>query len=76
MSIVHLAFDVMVATASLLLLLALWFAWQWWRRRAVPTNRWFLRSSAVSGLVALVSLESGWVVTEVGRQPGRSWDSC
>lgn len=68
-SIVHLAFDVMVATASLLLLLALWFAWLWWRRREVPTNRWFLRSSAVSGLVALVSLESGWVVTEVGRQP-------
>ncbi|MGW0412520.1 cytochrome ubiquinol oxidase subunit I [Streptomyces collinus] len=68
-SIVHLAFDVMVATASLLLLLALWFAWLWWRRREVPTNRWFLRSSAVSGLVALVCLESGWVVTEVGRQP-------
>ncbi|MFE5405897.1 cytochrome ubiquinol oxidase subunit I [Streptomyces sp. NPDC056580] len=68
-SIVHLAFDVMVATASLLLLLALWFAWLWWRRREVPTNRWFLRCSAVSGLVALVSLESGWVVTEVGRQP-------
>ncbi|MFI2760467.1 cytochrome ubiquinol oxidase subunit I [Streptomyces echinatus] len=68
-SIVHLAFDVMVATGSLLLLLALWFAWLWWRRREVPTNRWFLRSSAVAGLVALVSLESGWVVTEVGRQP-------
>ncbi|MGV9563831.1 cytochrome ubiquinol oxidase subunit I [Streptomyces sp. NPDC003480] len=68
-SIVHLAFDVMVGTASLLLLLSLWFAWLWWRRREVPMNRWFLRSSAVAGLVALASLESGWVVTEVGRQP-------
>ncbi|MCQ4084072.1 cytochrome ubiquinol oxidase subunit I [Streptomyces sp. RB6PN25] len=68
-SIVHLSFDVMVATASLLLLLSLWFGWLWWRRREVPTNRWFLCSSAVAGLVALVSLESGWVVTEVGRQP-------
>ncbi|MEU6322883.1 cytochrome ubiquinol oxidase subunit I [Streptomyces sp. NPDC047009] len=68
-SVVHLAFDVMVGTASLLLLLSLWFGWLWWRRREVPMNRWFLRSSAIAGLVALVSLESGWVVTEVGRQP-------
>ncbi len=68
-SVVHLAFDVMVGTASLLLLLALWFAWLWWRRREVPTNPWFLRSAAVAGLVSLLSLESGWVVTEVGRQP-------
>ncbi|MFF4755018.1 cytochrome ubiquinol oxidase subunit I [Streptomyces sp. NPDC002514] len=68
-SVVHLAFDVMVGTASLLLLLALWFGWLWWRRREVPTNRWFLRGAAVSGVVALLSLWSGWVVTEVGRQP-------
>ncbi|AWW35910.1 cytochrome ubiquinol oxidase subunit I [Streptomyces cadmiisoli] len=68
-NIVHLAFDVMVGTATLLLLLAAWFAWLWWRRREVPTNRWFLRGASVAGLVALVSLESGWVVTEVGRQP-------
>src|SRR5262249_20657141 len=68
-SVVHLAFDVMVGTASLLLLLSLWFGWLWWRRREVPMNRWCLRSSAIAGLVALVSLESGWVVTEVGRQP-------
>jgi cytochrome d ubiquinol oxidase subunit I len=68
-SIVHLAFDVMVGTATLLLLLSLWFGWMWWRRREVPTNRWFLRSAAVAGVVALLSLWSGWVVTEVGRQP-------
>ncbi|MFV5994894.1 cytochrome ubiquinol oxidase subunit I [Streptomyces sp. NPDC056231] len=68
-SVVHLAFDVMVGTATLLLLLSLWFGWLWWRRREVPMNRWFLRGSAVAGLVAVLSLESGWVVTEVGRQP-------
>jgi cytochrome d ubiquinol oxidase subunit I len=68
-NVVHLAFDVMVGTASLLLLLSLWFAWFWWRRREVPANRWFLRGASVAGLIALASLESGWVVTEVGRQP-------
>ncbi|MFJ9212636.1 cytochrome d ubiquinol oxidase subunit I [Streptomyces sp. L-9-10] len=68
-SIVHLAFDVMVGTAFALLALALWFAWLWWRRREVPANRLFLWCVAVSGVVAVLCLESGWVVTEVGRQP-------
>jgi len=35
----------------------------------VPENRWLLRAVAVSGVLALVALWSGWVVTEVGRQP-------
>lgn len=68
-TLVHLAFDVMVGTTFLMLGLVLWFAWLWWRGRTVPTNRWFLRGAALSGVVAVVCLESGWVVTEVGRQP-------
>ncbi|MFC9651515.1 MULTISPECIES: cytochrome ubiquinol oxidase subunit I [unclassified Streptomyces] len=68
-SIVHLAFDIMVGTAFALLALALWFAWLWWRRREVPANRLFLWCVAASGVVAVLCLESGWVVTEVGRQP-------
>src|SRR4051812_11046073 len=66
---VHLAFDVMVGTGSALLALAAWFAFCWWRRRDLPRTRWFLRACAVAGVVSVVSLESGWVVTEVGRQP-------
>ena len=68
-TIVHLSFDLMVGTAFLLLGLSLWFALGWWRRRDLPRSRWFLRCAALSGLVSLVSLEAGWVVTEVGRQP-------
>jgi cytochrome d ubiquinol oxidase subunit I len=68
-STVHLAFDVMVATGFALLALAVWFAIVWWRRRDLPRSRWFLRAAALAGVVSIVSLESGWVVTEVGRQP-------
>jgi cytochrome d ubiquinol oxidase subunit I len=68
-SVVHLAFDIMVGTAFAMLALAVWFAWLYRRRREVPTNRAFLWCTAVSGIVAVVSLECGWVVTEVGRQP-------
>jgi len=67
--IVHLSFDVMVGTAFLLLGLVLWFAVGWWRRRDIPRGRWFLRAAAAAGVVAVVCLEAGWVVTEVGRQP-------
>jgi len=66
---VHLAFDVMVGIGFALLALVLWFALWWWRRRAIPGGPWFLRLVAVSGVLAIVALEAGWIVTEVGRQP-------
>jgi cytochrome bd ubiquinol oxidase subunit I len=66
---VHLAFDVMVGAGFALLALSAWFALAWWRRRDLPRSRWFLRAATVAGLVSIVSLECGWIVTEVGRQP-------
>ncbi len=48
---------------------AAWFALIWWRRREALTNRWFLRAAALCGPAAVLALESGWVTTEVGRQP-------
>ncbi|HET9050828.1 MAG TPA: cytochrome ubiquinol oxidase subunit I, partial [Candidatus Dormibacteraeota bacterium] len=30
---------------------------------------WFLRAAALAGVASVVTLEAGWVVTEVGRQP-------
>jgi cytochrome bd ubiquinol oxidase subunit I len=66
---VHLAFDVMVGAGFALLALSVWFALAWWRRRDLPRSRWFLRAATIAGLVSIVSLECGWIVTEVGRQP-------
>jgi cytochrome bd ubiquinol oxidase subunit I len=68
-TIVHLAFDVMVGIGMALLALAAWFGWSWWRRRDLPRTAWFLRATALSGIAAVVALEAGWIVTEVGRQP-------
>jgi cytochrome d ubiquinol oxidase subunit I len=67
--LIHLAFDVMVGLGSLLLLAGLWAAWTGWRRRRWPRPRLFWALGAVSGLAAVVAMECGWVVTEVGRQP-------
>src|ERR687888_1703035 len=68
-TMLHLAFDAMVGICVLLIGLGLWLAWAWWRRRDIPKSRWFLRAVAVSGVAAVVALECGWIVTEVGRQP-------
>ena len=68
-NIVHLAWDTMLAAGFALLALAAWFALTWLRRRDLPTSRWFYRVASLAGLAAVVALEAGWIVTEVGRQP-------
>jgi len=66
---VHLAFQVMVAIGFGLLGLGAWLAWAWRRRRDLPRSRWFLRAAIAAGPGAVVAMEAGWVVTELGRQP-------
>jgi cytochrome d ubiquinol oxidase subunit I len=68
-TLLHLAFNAMVAIGSALLLLGAWLAFSWWRKRDLPRSVWFLRACAVAGVGAVVALECGWIVTEVGRQP-------
>jgi cytochrome bd ubiquinol oxidase subunit I len=68
-TMLHWCFDTMVGICTAMIALGLWLAWTWWRRRDIPRTPWFLRAVAVSGLAAVVALECGWIVTEVGRQP-------
>jgi cytochrome d ubiquinol oxidase subunit I len=49
--------------------LAAWALWVRWRRRELAGSRWFLRFAALAGVGAVMALEAGWIVTEVGRQP-------
>ena len=68
-NLVHLSFDGMVAIGMALVVLAAWQGWYWWFRRRLLRTWWFLLPAALSGLGAVVAMELGWVVTEVGRQP-------
>ncbi|MBN6051916.1 cytochrome ubiquinol oxidase subunit I [Nonomuraea sp. RK-328] len=68
-NIVHWGFQIMVGMGVALLLLAAWLGVSWWRRRDIPRTAWFARAAAVSGVAAVMALEAGWIVTEVGRQP-------
>ena len=66
---VHLAWDIMVGLGSALFMLALWYGAYWAIRRRLLMSRVFLTLAAASGVLAVVTMEAGWVVTEVGRQP-------
>jgi cytochrome d ubiquinol oxidase subunit I len=68
-TLLHTAFDAMVGIGTALLALAAWFAVAWYRKRDLPSSPWFLRLAAGAGVAAVLTLEFGWIVTEVGRQP-------
>ncbi|MGX6448118.1 cytochrome ubiquinol oxidase subunit I [Patulibacter sp. S7RM1-6] len=68
-NVVRLAFQAMIAIGTGLVLLGLWYLVVWWRRRRLPRSPWFYRAVIVAAPLTVVALISGWVTTEVGRQP-------
>ena len=67
--LVHLAFQLMVAIGFGLLGLGIWALAARVRRGRLPDGRWFLRAAVLAGPASFVAIETGWIVTEVGRQP-------
>jgi cytochrome bd ubiquinol oxidase subunit I len=68
-NVVRIAFQTMVGIGTFMALLGLFFLFTWWRRRALPRSRLFYLAVVAAGPLSLVALISGWVTTEVGRQP-------
>ena len=66
---VHWFFDIMVACGGIMLLMAAWAAWRWWRDKAVPESRRLLTGLVLAGPLGFIAIETGWLVTELGRQP-------
>ena len=68
-NIVHWSFQTMVGIGTLLAGFSVWF---WWRRRRgrdpMASDR-VLKAVVVAAPLSIVALQSGWVTTEVGRQP-------
>jgi cytochrome d ubiquinol oxidase subunit I len=68
-NITHLAFDVMVGLGSAGVALTVWYFVVLLYRRRLPRSRWFYRAASLAGIGSYAAVESGWVTTEVGRQP-------
>jgi cytochrome d ubiquinol oxidase subunit I len=69
---VFFAFRVMVGIGALMIAIGLAGAWLWMRGRLFDT-RWFLRPVVHAWPLGFIALLSGWIVTEVGRQPWLAW---
>ena len=68
-NIVHWSFQGMVALGTAMAIGAIAF---WWRRRRGHddlTSTWAMRMAVLAAPASVVTLELGWFVTEVGRQP-------
>jgi cytochrome d ubiquinol oxidase subunit I len=59
----------MVFIGTALALLTAIYLFTWWRRGRLPKGKWFYRAVVAAGPLAVVALISGWITTEVGRQP-------
>ena len=73
-AVVHFAFQIMVLCGMLMVFITVWGAWLWWRARRKKEktwldSKWFLRSLVFAAPLGFIAIETGWVVTEVGRQP-------
>ena len=68
-AIVHIAFQIMVAAGVTMMVVAVWGAWVAWRRKTFFDSKWFLRAVVLASPLGLLAIETGWIVTEVGRQP-------
>jgi len=67
-AVVHVAFQMMIAAGFAMMAVAVWGAWLAWRKTLFD-SRWFLRSLVLAAPLGFIAIETGWVVTEVGRQP-------
>ncbi len=66
--VTHVSFQLMVGAGTLMVLIALYYWWNM-RHRGRGLTRSLLRTLVAGGPLAFLALETGWVVTEVGRQP-------
>ncbi|MGH2809836.1 MAG: cytochrome ubiquinol oxidase subunit I, partial [Actinomycetota bacterium] len=68
-TVVHISFQLMVSIGFGLLGLGGWAGWSRWRRKKLPSSSLFLKAVVASGPASFVAIETGWMVTEIGRQP-------
>jgi cytochrome d ubiquinol oxidase subunit I len=68
-NITRIAFQTMVGIGTLLALLGLVMISVAARRRRLPRSIWFYRALVAAAPLSVLALISGWVTTEVGRQP-------
>ncbi len=68
-TIVHYAFQIMVALGMMMMGIAIMYFIAVLRKRQWRNSRWLLQLFVWATPLGFIALEAGWIVTEVGRQP-------
>jgi cytochrome d ubiquinol oxidase subunit I len=70
-AIVHFAFQIMIGCGVVMMLIAFWSLVRYWRYRKTGRifSKAFLWTLVIASPLGFIAIETGWVVTEVGRQP-------
>ncbi|AZN42691.1 cytochrome ubiquinol oxidase subunit I [Paenibacillus albus] len=67
---IHYLFDLKMGFVALMVLIAGAFMVLLWRKRErVFENKWLLRGIILAAPLAMMTIEHGWIFSEVGRQP-------
>jgi len=67
--LVHYCFQIMVGCGTILMLVSAWAAIHVARKRTLPDSTNFLKVLILISPLGFVATETGWFVTELGRQP-------
>lgn len=67
--LVHYCFQIMVACGMIMSLVSLWAGVHYVRRRNMLDSKAFLWALTACAPLGFIAIETGWIVTEVGRQP-------
>ncbi|MNC18450.1 Cytochrome bd ubiquinol oxidase subunit 1 [compost metagenome] len=63
------SFRIMVAAGSLMIVLGVYAIYLMWRKKMERPNTWFMRFMFWGLLLPPIANTSGWIMTEMGRQP-------
>ncbi|MBW4084849.1 cytochrome ubiquinol oxidase subunit I [Paenibacillus sp. S150] len=63
------SFRIMVAAGSLMIALGVYAIYLMWRKKMERPNTWFMRFMFWGLLLPPIANTSGWIMTEMGRQP-------
>ena len=59
----------MVACGMAMLGIAVWAGAEWRKKKTLIGNKWLLRAFVAATPLGFAAIETGWMVTELGRQP-------
>lgn len=68
-TVTHIAFEIMIAIGSAMMLIGILYFVAIWKKKSWLSKKWFLNLFILSTPFGFIAVESGWTVTEVGRQP-------